>query len=199
MGHIDLVEIVSVFMVLLAIIDITGSIPIFLGLKQSGKMIRASTATLVSTGLFLVFFFAGSIILKIFGVEIETFAIAGSIVLMIVAFEMVLGVEIMKYDAKIDSGASIVPIAFPLIAGPGALTAILTLRAEYHTINIIIALFMNMIIAYVSLKYIDNIGRILGNNIVYIIRKFFGVLLIAVAIDMFSSNLAIVVRSLIAK
>lgn len=196
MGHIDLVEIMSVFVVLLAIIDITGSIPIFLGLKQAGKPIKASEASLASTAIFLVFFFAGTGILNLFNVDIETFAIAGSIVLMIVAFEMVLGVEIIKYDSNMESGASVVPIAFPLIAGPGALTTILTLRAEYDTVNILIALEMNMIIAYVALKYIDKLGKLLGSNVVFIIRKFFGVLLIAIAIDMFASNLFTVIKEL---
>ncbi len=196
MGHIDLVEIMSVFVVLLAIIDITGSIPIFLGLKQAGKPIKASEASLASTAIFLVFFFAGTGILNLFNVDIETFAIAGSIVLMIVAFEMVLGVEIIKYDSNMESGASVVPIAFPLIAGPGALTTILTLRAEYDTVNILIALEMNMIIAYVTLKYIDKLGKLLGSNVVFIIRKFFGVLLIAIAIDMFASNLFTVIKEL---
>ena len=197
MGQIDIVEIMSVFVVLLAIIDITGSIPIFLGLKQAGKPIKAVEASLASTAIFLVFFFAGTGILNLFSVDIETFAIAGSIVLMIVAFEMVLGVEIMKYDSNMESGASVVPIAFPLIAGPGALTTILTLRAEYAAINILIAMELNMIIAYVVLKYIDRLGKLLGNNVVFIIRKFFGVLLIAIAIDMFATNLFSVIKDLI--
>lgn len=197
MGHIDFVEITSVFVVLLAIIDITGSIPIFLGLKQQGKPINAGKATLVSTGIFLAFFLGGAALLNLFGVQVETFAVAGSIVLFIIAFEMAVGVEIMKYDAKTDTGASIVPVAFPLIAGPGALTAILALRAKYDVINIMIGLGANMLLAYIVLRYIDSLGRILGSTAVYIIRKFFGVVLLAVAIQMFASNLAVVIEEYI--
>lgn len=197
MGHIDIVQIASAFLILLAIIDITGSIPIFLNIKEQGKPIRAWEATGVSLGIFMAFFFLGDALLNLFGVEVQTFAVAGSIVLFILAFEMIVGVEIIKCDAKGGAGASIVPIAFPLIAGPGALTTMLSLRAEYDTINIMIALLGNMIFAYVALKYIDVIARVLGNNLVFIIRKFFGVLLLAIAIKMFASNLAVVIRDFI--
>jgi len=194
MGHIDFVEITSVFVVLLAIIDITGSIPIFLGLKQQGKLIDAGKATLASAGIFLAFFLGGTALLGLFGVHVETFAVAGSIVLFIIAFEMAVGVEIMKYDEKTDTGASIVPVAFPLIAGPGALTAILALQAKYAVINIMIGLAANLVLAYVVLKYIDKLGALLGGTTVYIIRKFFGVVLLAVAIQMFASNLTVVIQ-----
>jgi len=197
MGHFDFVQIISAFLILLAIIDITGSIPIFLNLKEQGKPIKAWEATAVSLGIFIAFFYVGDALLRLFGVEVQTFAVAGSIVLFILAFEMIVGVEIIKCDAKDGSGASIVPIAFPLIAGPGALTTLLSLRAEYDVINIMIALAGNMVFAYVALKYIDVIARVLGNNLVFIIRKFFGVLLLAIAIKMFASNLAVVIREFI--
>jgi len=197
MGHFDIVQIVSAFLILLAIIDITGSIPIFLNLKEQGKPVKAWEATAVSLGIFIVFFYLGDALLKLFGVEVQTFAVAGAIVLFILAFEMIVGVEIIKCDAKGGSGASIVPIAFPLIAGPGALTTILSLRAEYDVINIMIALLANMAFAYVALRYIDVIARVLGNNLVFIIRKFFGVLLLAIAIEMFASNLAVVIQDFI--
>ena len=144
---IDIREIVGAFLVLFAIIDITGSIPIFLSLKHSGNKYNPLYAALISLLIFVIFFFLGDAALKLFGVDIQSFAVAGSIVLFIMAFEMILGVEIFKNEAG-DGGSTVVPIAFPLIAGPGALTTIISLRAEYADVNILIALLVNIIIDY---------------------------------------------------
>ena len=138
---INFVEIVSAFVVLFAIIDVTGSIPIFLSLKNQRKSIKAWQACLASLLLFVVFFYSGDALLKLFGVDSASFAVAGALVIFILAMEMVLGVEIIKNEGG-GSGASIVPIAFPLIAGPGALTALLSLRADHAVINIMIALIL---------------------------------------------------------
>ena len=192
---INFVEIVSAFVVLFAIIDVTGSIPIFLSLKNQRKSIKAWQACLASLLLFVVFFYSGDALLKLFGVDSASFAVAGALVIFILAMEMVLGVEIIKNEEG-GSGASIVPIAFPLIAGPGALTALLSLRADHAVINIMIALILNVLFAFVVLASIDKIEKILGKATIFILRKFFGVILLALAVNMFVDNLAIVIASL---
>lgn len=192
---INIREIFGAFLVLFAIIDILGSIPIFLSLKQSGKKFSPTQAALVSLAIFLAFFYLGDALLHLFGVDIKSFAVAGSIVLFIMAFEMVLGVEIIKTDAS-DTGSSVVPIAFPLIAGPGALTTIISLRAEYADINILIALVLNIIIDYLVLRYIDVLERILGKNLISILRKFFGVILLAIGVKLFTTNMGALIHEL---
>jgi len=195
LSQINLKEIISAFVVMFAIIDITGSIPIFLGMKDQGKEIKPMQAVMVAIVLFVAFFFAGDGLLHLFGVDIEAFAVAGSVVIFLLALEMILGVEIIKSEGS-GSGTSVVPIAFPLIAGPGALTAFLSLKAEYATINIMIALLLNMVFAFVVMRYLDKIQKLLGQNIIYIFRKFFGVILLAIAVKLFATNLAIVIRQL---
>ncbi|MBR4300392.1 MAG: MarC family protein [Bacteroidales bacterium] len=191
----NIVEIISAFVVLFAIIDVTGSIPIFLSLKNQQKSIKAWQACLASLVLFVVFFYSGDALLKLFGVDSASFAVAGALVLFILAMEMVLGVEIIKNEGG-GNGASIVPIAFPLIAGPGALTALLSLRADHAVINIMIALVLNVFFAFIVLSSIDKIEKVLGKATIFILRKFFGVILLALAVNMFVSNLAIVIESL---
>lgn len=191
--HLSLVEIFGSFLVMFAIIDITGSIPIFLGMKEQGKTIRAGQATLVALGLFVVFFFAGEAVLRLFGIDIASFAVAGAFVLFVLALEMILGREIIRNESA-SSGASIVPIAFPLIAGPGALTALLSLRAEYHVVNIMIGLLLNIALDYLVLRYLHKLAKALGGDIVYVLRKFFGVILLAMAVKLFVSNIAIVIQ-----
>lgn len=188
-------QIFGAFLVLFAIIDITGSIPIFLSLKQSGKKFSPIQATSISLALCLIFFFVGDAMLTLFGVDIESFAVAGSIVLFIMAFEMILGVEIIKTDAD-GSGSSVVPIAFPLIAGPGALTTIISLRAEFADINILVALLLNMCIDFLVLRYIDSLERLLGKTLITILRKFFGVILMAIGVKLLTTNLGTLISGL---
>ena len=188
-------QVFGAFLVLFAIIDITGSIPIFLSLKQSGKKFSPIQAVLISLILFLAFFFVGDAMLGIFGVDIASFAVAGSIVLFIMAFEMILGIEIIKTDAE-GSGSSVVPIAFPLIAGPGALTTIISLRAEYFDINIIVALLLNMVLDYLVLRHIDKLEKILGKTLITILRKFFGVILLAIGVKLITANLGNIIFEL---
>ena len=190
---INIIQIVGAFLVLFAIIDITGSIPIFLSLKHSGNKFHPLYAALISLLIFVIFFFLGDAALKLFGVDIESFAVAGSIVLFIMAFEMILGVEIFKNDAS-SGGSTVVPIAFPLIAGPGALTTIISLRAEYDDVNILIALLVN--IDYLVLRYIDRLERLLGGTLISILRKFFGVILLAIGVKLFTTNLGSLIHSL---
>ena len=193
-GQFDFIEIFSSFIVMFAIIDILGSIPIFLSLKESGKPIRAMQACLTALGLFLVFFFAGDALLKLFGIDKASFAVAGSFVLFILAVEMIMGREIIKNE-NIGGGASIVPVAFPLIAGPGALTALLSLRAEYAVLNILIGLLLNIILDYVVIRLLDKVKNLLGANLIFIIRKFFGVILLAIAVNMFVNNIYVIIAN----
>ena len=192
---INLQEIIGAFLVMFAIIDITGSIPIFLSLKHSGNKFNPLMAVFISLGLFLAFFFLGDAALRLFGVDIQSFAVAGSIVLFIMAFEMILGVEIIKTDAD-SNGSTVVPIAFPLIAGPGALTTFLSLRAEYADINILIALALNIVIDYLVLRYIERLEQLLGGTLIAILRKFFGVILLAIGVKLITTNLGSLINAL---
>lgn len=193
-SQIDFVQILSVFIVMYAIIDITGSIPIFISMEDSGKHIKPLQATSVALGLFLVFFFTGEALLNLFGIDIHSFAVAGAFVLFLLALEMVMGREFIKNESS-GSGASIVPVAFPLIAGPGAITALLSLRAEYATVNILIGLLLNIVIDYIVIRMLKKLQRWLGDEVVYVLRKFFGVILLAIALKLFANNIAIVIKS----
>lgn len=193
--NIDFVEIFSSFVVMFAIIDVLGSIPIFLSMKEKGQKISPIKAVVVAMLLFVGFFIAGDGMLSLFGIDIASFAVAGSFVIFILALEMVLGIEIMKNEGG-GGGASVVPIAFPLIAGPGALTALLSLRAEYAVVNIMLGLFLNLVFDFLVLHSVDKIEKVLGANIIFIIRKFFGVILLALAVKMFATNLTTVIANL---
>jgi multiple antibiotic resistance protein len=196
--NINILEITSAFVVLFAIIDILGSVPIILGIKQKNNQINPLMVTTISFIVMLGFLFAGDIVLKLFGVDIKSFAVAGSIIIFIMAFEMTLGVEIFKMDGPTNV-ASIVPLAFPLIAGPGSFTSLLSLRAEYQTINIIIALMLNMLFVYVVLRMTDKIERWIGKGGIYILRKFFGIILLAIAVKLFATNIASIFGTLMHK
>ena len=191
--NINFVEIFGAFFVMAAIIDIFGSIPIFVSMREQNKVIKAGQACLVALALFLAFFFAGDGVLRIFGIDKESFAVAGSFVLFILAVEMVLGRDIIKNEPN-SGGASIVPVAFPLIAGPGAITALLSLRADYAVVNILIGLLLNIILDYFVIRYLDKIENLLGKNLIFIIRKFFGVILLAMAINMFVNNILVIIH-----
>jgi multiple antibiotic resistance protein len=186
----DLMEIFAAFMVLFAIIDIPGSIPIILDIKSRTGNIEPVKATLVALVIFLAFLFIGSPLLGVFGVEVSSFAIAGSFIIFLIGIEMVLGIEIFKHDSK--AGGSIVPIAFPLIAGAGSITTILSIKAAYATINIFIALILNMGVVYLVLRLTSRIERILGQAGLHILKKFFGIILLSIAINLFITNTGIV-------
>lgn len=187
--HFDIVEIVAAFMVLFAIIDIPGSIPIILDIKSRTGDVQPGKASLVAFAIFMAFLFIGSPLLGVFGVDVSSFAIAGSFVIFLIAMEMVLGIEIFKHDAK--GGGSIVPIAFPLVAGAGSITTILSIKAEYQTVNIFIALFLNMIIVYFVLRMTSKFERILGPAGLHILKKVFGIILLSIAIKLFLTNTGI--------
>ncbi len=181
-------EIVGAFMVLFAIIDITGSIPVILDLKSKGNKIAPLSAALGSFAVFVIFLFAGEGLLSIFGVDIESFAVAGSIVIFALAVEMVMGVELIKNDGPSGS-STIVPVIFPLIAGAGTLTTLLSIRAEYQVENIIVAIILNMAVVFVVLSKLEFIEKTLGKNIIYVLRKFFGIILMAISVKLFATNI----------
>lgn len=182
-------EILSAFMVLFAIIDITGSIPIILELKRKGNTIQPVSAVISSIIIFIAFLFAGDGLLSLFGVDIQSFAVAGAIVILVLAIEMILGVELMKNDGPKGS-ATLVPLVFPLIAGAGTLTTLLSLRAEFHIENIIVAILLNMVFVYVVLTRLDWIEKIFGQGVIYVLRKFFGIILLAMAVKLFVTNIS---------
>lgn len=189
---INIVEIFSTFLVMFAIIDITGSIPIFVSMRDQGKAIKPLQATTVALLLFVAFYFVGDGLLRLFSIDSASFAVAGALVLFILALEMVLGREIIKNDGP-TSGASVVPVAFPLIAGPGAITALISLRAEYATVNILIGLVLNIVLDYFVIRFLDKIANKLGADIIYVLRKFFGVILLAIAVNMFVNNISVII------
>lgn len=177
-------------MILFAVIDIVGNIPILIKIKGDVGFIEARKATLVAGTIMIVFLFLGTSILKLVGINVESFAVAGSLVLFALAVEMIFGIEVFKADdgATGNKSASIVPIAFPLIAGAGSMTTIVSLRAEFQSINIVIAIIINMIIVYVVLRSTTFIERLLGKTGIAILQKVFGIILLAIAVKLFSSN-----------
>ena len=181
-------EIVSCFMVLFAIIDITGATPILINLRQRGCKINPFNVSFSSLIICVLFLFLGEGILAIFGVDISSFAIAGSIILLMMAAEMIFGVQIFKDDAPASVG-TIVPVIFPLIAGTGTMTTLVALRAEYATINIIIALVLNMSLVYVVIAKLEWVTSWLKEGAIYIMRKVFGLILLAIAIKLFTANI----------
>lgn len=188
-------EMISAFIVLFAVIDIIGSIPIIINLKERGQSVNALKATLISFALMLGFFYAGDMMLKLFHVDIESFAVAGAIVIFLMALEMLLDVEIFKNQGPIKS-ATLVPLVFPLLAGAGSFTTLLSLRAEYASVNILIALTLNMIWVYFVVSMTDKVERFLGRGGIYLIRKFFGIILIAIAVKLFMSNITLMIDTL---
>ncbi len=185
---INILNIFSVFMVLFAVIDIIGSIPIIIDLKTKGNKIQAFKTTIISLIILTLFLFVGEALLGVFGVDISSFAIAGSFILFFLALEMILGIELFKGQSP--EGASIVPLAFPIIAGAGSITTLLSLRAEYASIDIMIALILNMIVVFIVLKTTKYLERVLGVSGITVLRKIFGIILLSIAIKLFMSNIA---------
>lgn len=188
LNNIMLTEIITISFTLFAVIDILGSVPIFISIKNKMGAINSAQATFVSGGLMLLFFFAGERALQFMGLDVSSFAIAGSIVIFILALEMILGFEFFKADKDIKTG-SIVPIAFPIIAGSGTLTTIVSLKAAYHQYNILIGILINLVIVFFCLRSIDFIEKLLGPSGIAVVRKFFGVILLAIAVKIFKGNL----------
>jgi multiple antibiotic resistance protein len=193
-GNIGLEQIITVTFTLFAVIDILGSIPILISLKDKmGGQIRSMQATLASGIFMILFLFLGQPFLSLLGLDVQSFAVAGSIVIFIIGLEMILGVDFFKPDNNPKSG-SVVPIAFPLIAGSGTLTTIMSLKADFHDINILAGILINCIIIFTVLKSLKWIERALGPSGLIVVRKFFGVIIIAIAVKIFGSNIAAIGR-----
>ncbi len=193
-GNIGIEQIITVSFTLFAVIDILGSIPILISLKDKmGGQIRSMQATLASGAFMILFLFLGQPFLSLLGLDVQSFAVAGSIVIFIIGLEMILGVDFFKPDNNPKSG-SVVPIAFPLIAGSGTLTTIMSLKADFHDINILAGIIINCIVIFTVLKSLKWIERALGPSGLIVVRKFFGVILIAIAVKIFGSNIAAIGR-----
>jgi multiple antibiotic resistance protein len=180
-------ELLTVTFTLFAVIDIIGSVPILISLKQKMGGMREFRATLISGGLMILFLFIGEAFLNLLGLDVRSFAVGGSIVIFILGLEMVLGIEFFKGDGDVKT-ATVVPIAFPLIAGSGTLTTIISLKANYGETTLFIAILLNLVIVYVVLKSLGYIAKILGTGGLTAIRKFFGVILLAIAVKIFATN-----------
>ena len=188
-------QILSDFIVLLAVIDIIGAIPIIIDLKDKGKDVNALKATLISFLLLLGFFYAGDILLRLFHVDIESFAVAGAFVIFLLSLEMILDIEIFKNQGPIKE-ATLVPLVFPLLAGAGSFTTLLSLRAEYASVNIIVALILNMLWVYFVVRMTRKVERVLGKGGIYLIRKFFGIILLAISVKLFMSNITLLMEQI---
>lgn len=188
----NLKEVFTAFMVLFAVIDIIGNIPIIIDLRKKFGHIQSEKASLIAGIIMIVFLFLGQSLLDLIGIDVNSFAVAGAFILFFIALEMILGITLYKDpDEAVPITATIFPLAFPLIAGPGSLTTLLSLRAEFYIENIIIAVLLNVILIYIVLKTSSKIEKIIGPNGIQIIRKVFGVILLAISVKLFAQNIKI--------
>ena len=184
-------EIFTAFMVLFAVIDIIGNIPIIIDLRKKVGHIQSEKASIIAGVIMIIFLFLGKRILGLIGIDVNSFAVAGAFILFFIALEMILGITLYKEDENTALTASVFPLAFPLIAGPGSLTTLLSLRAEFRIENIIVAVIVNVLFIYVVLKTSARIEHFIGKNGISIIRKVFGVILLAIAVKLFTSNIKV--------
>ncbi len=183
------VEFLSAFIVLFAVIDPIGIMPIVLSIRDKGKVIDPKKAVFYAFSLMLIFFFVGDWILNLFGVDINSFAVAGALIIFLMAIEMVLDIEIFKDSSIAANNATMVPLVFPLLAGAGSFTTLLSLKAEYAGINILVALLVNAVVVFIMLSATSHLQRMLGKGGIYFTRKFFGIILLAISVKLFTSNL----------
>ena len=182
-------EILTATMVLFAVIDIIGNIPVIISLREKAGHIQSEKASIIAAVVMIFFLFLGKSILKLIGIDVSEFAVAGAFILFFIALEMILGITLFKDDGSSPDMASIFPLAFPMLAGPGSLTTLLSLRAEYAVENVIVAVVINIVIIYIVLKTSARLQKVLGKNGIGIIRKVFGVVLLAIAVKLFTSNI----------
>ncbi len=189
MGIFSFTEVFSVTLILFSVIDILGAIPLIMVIKKRDGRIYAEKATIISAVLMVLFLFLGQSILMLFGLDVASFALAGAIVIFIVAMEMILGITLIKDDPEAGGSGSVVPLAFPLIAGAGTLTTILSLRAVYSEINVLIGILVNLVFVYIVLRLSGWLERVIGKSGFEVLRRVFGVILLAIAVKIFKSNL----------
>ncbi|MEQ8302352.1 MAG: MarC family protein [Cyclobacteriaceae bacterium] len=189
MNTFSFTEVFSVTLILFSVIDILGAIPLIITIKKRDGRIYAEKATIISAVLMVVFLYLGQSILMLFGLDVASFALAGAIVIFIVALEMILGITLIKDDPEASGSGSVVPLAFPLIAGAGTLTTILSLRAVYAEINVLIGILVNLVFVYLVLRLSGWLERVIGKSGFQVLRRVFGVILLAIAVKIFKSNL----------
>lgn len=187
--NLSLNEIFTAFMVLFAVIDIVGNIPIIIDLRNKVGHIQSEKASVIAGFIMILFLFVGQRLLNLIGIDVNSFAVAGSFILFFIALEMILGITLYKEEEDQALNATVFPLAFPLIAGPGSLTTLLSLRAEFDLMNIIIAVLLNVLVIYIVLKTSARIEKLIGKNGIAIIRKIFGVILLAIAVKLFAANI----------
>lgn len=190
-------QFVSAFFVLFAIIDILGSIPIIITLRKKGKQIKPSKTAALAFLMFILFFYVGEAFLDLFHVDISSFAVAGSLIIFVMALEMILDIDIFKSREDAPKDSSFFPVVFPLIAGAGALTTLLSIRSQYADINVLAAVVCNIIVVYLVLKLTKRIEKLLGAGIIYMFQKFFGIILLAISVKLFTTNLTFMIENII--
>lgn len=188
MNSFSIQDITTIALTLFAVIDILGALPLIINIKQKSSHLDAGWATIAAGALMIVFLFLGERLLGLFGIDVASFAVAGSIVIFIIALEMILGIDIFRSDPN-DKAGSIVPIAFPIIAGSGTLTTLISLKAVYSYQNILSGVLVNLLIIYIALKSTDKIEKLLGKAGLSLLRKFFGIVLLAIAVKLFKANI----------
>ena len=196
-ANFNMQQFASAFFVLFAIIDIPGAIPIILALKKRGKKIYPLKAALLSLLIFLIFFYVGEAFLTLFGVDISSFAVAGSLIIFVMALEMILDIKIFKDTDDAPKDSTFFPIVFPLIAGAGALTTLISIRAQFNSVNILSALICNVIIVYLVLRLSKKIDRFIGAGYIYMMQKFFGIILLAISVKLFTTNITLLIENFI--
>lgn len=190
-GSYDTKQFLSAFFVLFAIIDIVGTIPIVINLHKNGYSVSASRAAIISLCLFIGFMYMGYNFLNLFGLNVESFAVAGSIIVFIVAMEMILDVHIFNQNNEVQGDATFTPVVFPLIAGAGSFTTLLSIRSQYSDFNIVLAIIANVFAIYLALKFVNKLEKWLSPGVVCMFQKAFGIILLSIAVKLFTSNLSI--------
>ncbi len=195
----DWQQFLAAFFVLFAIIDIPGSIPIIISLRKKGKIIRPVKTAVLAFIMFLIFYYVGEAFLNLFGVDTASFAVAGSLIIFVMAAEMILDISIFKETSDTPRDSSFFPVVFPLIAGAGALTTVLAIRSQYAPINILSAIGANMIVVYAILRITGKIEKLLGAGMLYMVKKFFGIILLAISIKLFTGNITLLIEKVISR
>ena len=195
LSNFDFQQFFSATIVLFAIIDIIGMLPIIINLRKKGRKISATKAALISMIVFISFLYIGEGFLRLFGVDISSFAVAGSVILFILAMEMILDIQIFRDNPDIPKDVTITPVVFPLIVGAGSLTALLSLRADFHIVNIICAILANTVIVYIAIKVAKNFEKFLAPSVLYVSQKLFGIILLSISVKLFISNLTHLIKT----
>lgn len=195
-GHFSLREFLSASIVLFAIIDIIGTTPIIINMRKKGKIVSATRASIISLIMFIGFFYVGEAFLRLFHLDISSFAVAGSIIIFVMALEMILDISIFRDSPDLPKDATFTPVVFPLIVGAGSLTTLLSIRSQFDDINILLAITANVFVVFVVLKLAKNFEKFLSPGIIYMFQKLFGIILLAISVKLFITNLSDLLRAI---